>query len=153
SMPKRAKNASRIPTLPRLRTSRPITIQRKAIPPAAVTTALDRIMAAVVIVAEIAAVVADGDAVVADAIAAGARRAAQPGVICLPRNMPRHRAASPADMIIAADRRAVTTIAARKLRAVRFLPYPASPKKRSFFRVNRWQNIAASQPLPPLRLP
>ena len=77
-------------------------------------------MAVVVTAAEIVAVVAVGDAV-ADAIVADARRAAQAGVICLRRNMHRHRAASPADMIIAVDSRVVTTIVVRKLRAARHL--------------------------------
>lgn len=78
-------------------------------------------MAAVVTVAEIVAEAAVGGAV-ADAIAADARKAAQAGVICLRRNMHRHKAASPAGTITAADSRVVTTIVVRKLPAVRRLP-------------------------------
>lgn len=106
---------------------------------------------AAVTVAEIAAGVAVGDAV-ADARAADVRRVPQAGAICLPRNMHHHKVASPADMIIAAESRAVTTIGVPKLRAARRLHLQVSPRKKSFFRVNRWQNIAASLQLRP-RLP
>jgi len=70
----------------------------------------------------IAAGVAVGDGV-ADAIAADARRPARrAGAICLPQNMHHRKVASPADMTIAADSRAVTTIGVRKRRAARPLP-------------------------------
>jgi hypothetical protein len=103
-------------------------------------------------VAAIAAVAAVGDAVV-DANAADARRVAQAGAIFLHRNMHRHKAASPADLTIVADNRALTTIGVRKLRASRRLPRQASPRKRSFFPVNRWQNIVASLPSLPHLFP
>jgi hypothetical protein len=74
-------------------------------------------MAAVVIGAEIVAV----GVAVADAIVADARRAAQAGVICLRRNMHRHRAASPAGTITVAGSRVVTTIVVWNLPAVRLL--------------------------------
>ena len=89
--------------------------------------ALARILAAVATAAETVAVTgvviaAVGDGV-ADAIAADARRPARrAGAICLPRNMHHRKVASPADMTIAADSRAVTTIGVRKRRAARPLP-------------------------------
>ena len=116
-------NASRNPMRPRLRTLRRITIPRRTILPAALAIVPVRTTAAAVIVAMIAAetaaataaaIAAVGDAV-ADAIVVDVRRAVQADAICLPRNMRRHRAASPADMTIAVCRPAVTTIAARKL--------------------------------------
>jgi len=93
------------------------------------TIAQDRILAgaetaAATVVATgavIVAAVAVGDAVV-DARAADALRVAQAGAIYLPRNMRRHKVASPADMIIAADSCAVTTIGVRKLSAARCPP-------------------------------
>jgi hypothetical protein len=133
-----------------------ITIPRKIIPLAA-TTVLAKILAAAGIVAmiaaetgaAIAAVVAVGDAV-ADVLAADALKAARAaGAICPPRNMLPRKAASPADMTIAADSRAVTTTVVRKLRVPRRLQRLVSPRKRSFSPVNRSQNIVAS---PPLRL-
>ncbi len=117
SAQKLERNASRIPMLPRLRTSRRVTIPRRTIPPAAVATVPARILAAAVTEAEIvaaivvviAAAVAVGDAVV-DAIAADTRRrVAQAGAICLPQNMHRRKVASPADTRIAAHRSAVKT--------------------------------------------
>jgi hypothetical protein len=71
--------------------------------------------------AGIAAAVAVGDAV-ADASVEDARRVARAGAICLLRNMHRHKGASPADLIIAAVRRAVTITGVRKLRAAQRLP-------------------------------
>ena len=71
--------------------------------------------------AAIAAGVAVGDAV-ADALAADARRVAQAGAICLPQNMQRHKAASPADLRIAADSRVATITGVRKCSAVQRLP-------------------------------
>jgi hypothetical protein len=71
--------------------------------------------------AGIAAAAAVGDAV-ADASVADARRVARAGAICLLRNMHRHKGASPADLIIAAVRRAVTITGVRKLRAAQRLP-------------------------------
>src|SRR6266568_75547 len=140
-------NASRNPMRPRLRTLRRITIPRRTILPAAVPIVPVRIMAAVVIVAMIAAATAAVGDAVADAIVVEARRAAPADAICLPRNMLRHRAASPADMTIAADSHAVTTLAVRKLHAARRPPNPTSPRRRSFFQANRWQNTALSLPL------
>jgi len=71
--------------------------------------------------AAIAAGVAVGDAV-ADALAADARRVAQAGAICLPRNMHRHKVASPVDLRIAAGSRAATITGVRKRRAAQRLP-------------------------------
>lgn len=115
--------------LPRLRTSRRITIPRRIILPAALTTAQSRILAAVVTEVEtavvtgaaIAAGVAVGDAV-ADALAADARRVAQAGAICLPRNTHRHKVASPVDLRIAAGSRAATITGVPKARAAQRLP-------------------------------
>jgi hypothetical protein len=155
---KRPRNASRIPTLPRHKILHPITIPPRTILPAAPTTALARILAAaetvteVETVAVIAAVVAVGVAG-ADVIAADARKLVRADAICLHLNMLPRKAASPADMTIVVDNRAVTTIGVRKLRAPRRLPRQASPRKKSFFRVNRWQNIAASLPLRPRLFP
>lgn len=59
---------------------------------------------------------------VADVRAADAPRVARESAICLPRNMRRPRAASPADTRIAAVRRAVLTIGVRKLRVLLRLP-------------------------------
>jgi hypothetical protein len=70
--------------------------------------------------AAIEAGVAVGDAV-ADALAADARRVAQAGAICLPRNMHRHKVASPADLRIAADSRVATIAGAQKRRAAQCL--------------------------------
>ena len=75
----------------------------------------------VVTVAVIAAAAAVGVAV-ADARAADAPRVAREGAICLPQNMLRPRVASLADTRIAAVRRAVLTIGARKLRVLLCLP-------------------------------
>ena len=101
----------------------------------------------------IAAVVAVGDAV-ADAHAADAHKVLQAaGAICLLRNMLPRKAASPADMTIVADNRAVTKTGVRKLRAARRHPLPLLPKTRSFSPVNPSQNIAASLPLPPRLFP
>ena len=144
------RNASPIPTLPRHKTLPRATIQRKTTPPVAATIAQVRILAAVATEAEIVAGIAAGVAVgddVVDAIAADARRVARAGATCLLRSMHPRKASSPADMTIAADNREVMTIGGRKLRAARRLPCQAPPRKRSFFRVNRWQNIAASLPL------
>jgi hypothetical protein len=69
---------------------------------------------AVETVAVIAAAAAVGVAV-ADAREADAPRVVRERAICLPRNMHRPRAVSPADTRIAAVRRAVLTIAVRKL--------------------------------------
>src|SRR5205823_3182893 len=114
--PRRRRNASRIRTLPRPRTSRHVTIPHRAIPPVVLTTARARILAAAVTVAGIAAAVAVGDAV-ADATVADARsRVVRAGATCLPRNMHRRKEANPADMKIAADSRAVTTSGVWKLR-------------------------------------
>jgi hypothetical protein len=77
-------------------------------------------LAAAVTVAAIAAGVAAGDAA-ADALAADARRVAQAGAICLPRNMHRHKAASPADLRIAAGSRVATITGVRKRRAAQRL--------------------------------
>ena len=115
--------------LPRPRTSRRIAIPRRAILPAALTTAPSRILAAAVTEGEtaaatgavIAAGVAVGDAV-ADALAADAHRVAQAGAICLPRNMHRHKVASPADLRIAADSRVATITGVRMRRAAQRLP-------------------------------
>jgi hypothetical protein len=97
--------------------------------------------------AVIAAVVAVGGAV-ADVHAAGAHKVLQAaGAIYLPRNMLLPKAASPADMTIVADNRAVMTIGAQKLHGSLHLPLLLLPRTRSFFQVNRSQNIAASQPL------
>jgi len=71
--------------------------------------------------AEIAAGVAGGDAV-EDALAADARRVAQADAICLPRNMHRHKAASPVDLRIAAARRVATITGVRKRRVAQRLP-------------------------------
>lgn len=145
-------NASRSPTLPRLRISHRTTIPRRTILPAAAATAPPRILDAVVIVAmiaagtvaAIAAVVAVGDAV-ADALAVDARKAAQAvGAICLPQNMLRHKAANPAATTIVAANLAPTTIAALILRALRRHPLPLLPRTKSFFPANRSLNIAAS---------
>jgi len=65
--------------------------------------------------------VAVGDAV-ADALAADARRVAQVGAICLPRNMRHHKAASPADLRIGADSHVATITGVRKRRAAQRLP-------------------------------
>jgi hypothetical protein len=78
-------------------------------------------MIAAPIAVVIAAAAAVGDAV-AVARVGGAHRAVREGAICLPRNMPRLKAASPADTRIAAVRRAVLTIAVRKLRVLLCLP-------------------------------
>jgi len=78
-------------------------------------------LAAAETVAAIAAAVAVGDAV-ADARVEDARRVARAGAICLLRNMHRHKGASPADLIIAAVRRAVTITGDRKLRVAQRLP-------------------------------
>jgi hypothetical protein len=102
-------------------------------------------------VAVIAAAAAVGVAV-AGARAADAHRVARERAICLPRNMPRPRAANPADMRIAAVRRAVLTIGVRKLRVLLRLPRPMPPRTRSSFPVNHWQSIATSQRLHPLLL-
>ena len=71
--------------------------------------------------AVIAAAAAVGGAVV-DARAADARRVVRERAICLPRNMHRPRAVSPADTRIAALRHAVLTIGVRKLRVLLCLP-------------------------------
>jgi len=71
--------------------------------------------------AGIAAAAAVGDAV-ADARVGDARRVARAGAICLLRNMHRRKGASPADLIIAAVRRAVTITGVRKLRVAQRLP-------------------------------
>ena len=105
-------------------------------PPAAVTTALGRILAAAATEVEIAAAIAAetgaviaagvavGDAVAGAGASAGdARRVAQAGAICLPQNMHPHKVANPADMRIAAHRLRVATITgARKRRAAQRLP-------------------------------
>src|SRR5713226_4449861 len=154
------KNASPIPTLPRHKTLPRTTIPRKTIPPAAAMIAQARILAgartAAAIAAEtvvgIAAGVAVGDGVV-DASVADARRVARAGATCLLQNMHPRKAASPADMTIAADRREVMTIGGRNLRAARRLPCQSPPRMKLFFLVNRWQNIATSQPLRKRRFP
>ena len=115
--------------------------------------ALARILAAVATAARIAAGVVVGDGVV-DAIVADARRVARRvDATCLLQNMHPRKAASPADMTIGADRREVMTIGGRNLRAARRLPYPSPPRMKSFFLVNRWQNIVASQSLRQRRFP
>ena len=118
--------------------------------------ALARILAAVATAAEtvagIAAGVAVGDGVV-DAIVADALPVARVDATCLLQNMHPRKAASPADMTIAADRREVMTIGGRKLRVARRLPCQSPPRMKLFFLVNRWQNIATSQPLRQRRFP
>jgi len=83
--------------------------------------AVTEVETAAVTGAAIAAGVAVGDAV-ADALAADAPRVAQAGAICLPRNMRRHKVASPADLRIAADSRVPTITGVRKRRAAQRLP-------------------------------
>jgi len=96
----------------------------------------------------ITAAVAVGDAV-ADARAADVHKWPRRRAICLPRNMRRHKVASPVDMKISADSRALTTIGAEAPRGSCAFR-AARPRGRDhFFRVNRWQNIAASLPLRP----
>ena len=118
--------------------------------------ALARILAAVPTeeetVAGIAAGVAVGDGVV-DAIVADARRVARVDATCLRQNMHPRKAASPADMTIAADRREVMTIGGRNLRVARPLSCQSPPRMKLFFLVNRWQNIATSQSLRQHRFP
>ena len=102
----------------------------------------------VVVTAEgIAAVVAGGDAVVADARGADAHRADRAaGAICPPQNMLRRKAANPAATTIAAASLAATTIAVPILRAPRRPPLLLLPKTKSFSPVSLSQNIAASLP-------
>src|SRR5712692_3339638 len=145
------RNASPIPTLPHHKTLPRTTIPRKTIRSAGATIAQARILAGVGTEAETAEGIAAGMAVgddVVDGIVADAHRVGQVGAICPLRNM-HHRkvAASPADMTIAVDNHEVMIIGGRKLRAARHLPCQAPPRKRSFFQVNPWQNIAASLPL------
>src|SRR2546430_15141987 len=98
--PKRQKNASRTPMLPRPRTSRRITIPRRAILPAALPTAPSRILAAAVTEGETAAatgaVIAAGGAVggaVAGGLAAGGHRGGQGGGNFPPPKNPRPQGA------------------------------------------------------------
>src|SRR5712692_3778278 len=144
------RNASPIPTLPRHKTLPRTTIPRKTIRSAGAPIAQARILAGVGTEAETAEGIAAGMAVgddVVDGIVADAHRVGQVGAICPLRNMRPRKAASPADMTIAVDNHEVMIIGGRKLRAARHLPCQAPPRKRSFFQVNRWQNIAASLPL------
>src|SRR5260370_1073323 len=150
------KNASPIPTLLRHKILPRTTIPRKTIPPAAAMIALARILAAVPTAAEtvagIAAGVAVGDGVV-DANVADALRVARVDATCLRQNMHPRKAASPADMTVAADRREVMTIGGRNLRVARPLSCQSPPRMKLFFLVNRWQNIATSQSLRQHRFP
>jgi len=138
-----------IPTLPRPRTSRRITTPRKTIPPAAVTTAPARFGRGTDRGGD-----RGGDRVaIAAEVPLGTpwrtqsrwTPAGRPGAGA---NLPPSKYASPQSgesrgYDIAADSRAVTTIAVRKRRAVR--PFcDQCHEERSFFRVNRWQSIAAS---------
>src|SRR2546430_2451323 len=109
--PKRQRSASRTPTPPRPRISRPITTQHKTIQPAVATTVRDRVLAGAGIVAVteagIVAAAAVGD-VVADAIAVEAHRVVPAGAIFLLRSTRRHKAVD--TIIAAADSLAATTI-------------------------------------------
>src|SRR5207245_113423 len=102
--PKRQRSASRTPTPPRPRISRPITTQVKTTQRAVATTVRDRVLAgawiAAVTEAGIVAAGAVGD-VVADAIAAD-HRVVPADAIFLLRSTRRHKAANPVDTIIAA---------------------------------------------------
>jgi len=63
------------------------------------------------------------------------------GAICLPRNMHHLKVASPADMTIAADSRAVTTIAVRKRRQSG--PFcDQCHREEIILPVNRWQKVS-----------